>query len=52
MKKLALVVVFVSNPSNVLLSASYEKIHGDGAMGYDFNSGYRISEGYAKLAKK
>lgn len=41
-----------ANPSNVLLSASYEKIHGDGAMGYDFNSGYRISEGYAKLAKE
>ena len=41
-----------ANPSNVLLEVSYEKIHGEGAMGYDFNSGYRISEGYAKLAKE
>jgi hypothetical protein len=45
-------VTETANPSNVLLSATYEKIHGDGAMGYDFNSGYRISEGYAKLAKE
>ncbi|WP_233266009.1 hypothetical protein [Formosa sp. L2A11] len=40
-----------SNPSNVLYSADFTKIEGNGAMGYDFNSGYRISEAYAKLAK-
>lgn len=45
-------VTETANPSNVLLVVTYEKIHGDGAMGYDFNSGYRISEGYAKLAKE
>lgn len=41
-----------ANPSNVVLSVSYEKAHGDGAMGYDFDSGYRISEAYAKVAKE
>lgn len=41
-----------TNPSNVLLSVRYEKALGNGAMGYDFNSGYRISEAYAKLAKE
>ncbi len=39
------------NPSNVLWAANYTKVEGGGAMGYDFDSGYRISEGYAKLAK-
>jgi hypothetical protein len=49
----AIVTVFeTANPSNVLLSASYEKVQGAGAMGYDFDSGYRISESYAKLAKE
>ncbi|GEP49804.1 hypothetical protein FNO01nite_04760 [Flavobacterium noncentrifugens] len=41
-----------ANPSNVLLVVSYEKAEGAGAMGYDFDSGYRISESYAKLAKE
>jgi len=41
-----------TNPGNVLLSVKYEKVLGNGAMGYDFNSGYRISEAYAKLAKE
>lgn len=49
----AVITVFeTANPSNVLISVEYEKAHGDGAMGYDFNSGYRISEGYAKLSKE
>ena len=39
------------NPSEVLWSASYTKVEGKGAMGYDFDSGYRISEAYSKLAK-
>ncbi|MCG2430622.1 hypothetical protein [Aequorivita xiaoshiensis] len=41
-----------NNPSEVLWSANYTKVEGSGAMGYDFDSGYRISEAYAKLAKE
>jgi hypothetical protein len=49
----ATITVFeTANPSNILLSANYDKAHGEGALGYDFNSGYRISECYAKLAKE
>lgn len=44
-------VTETANPSNVLLVATYEKVHGQGAMGNDYNTGYRISEAYAKLAK-
>lgn len=40
------------DPSDVLWSANYTKVEGKGAMGYDFDSGYRISEAYAKLAKE
>ena len=40
-----------ANPSNILLSGKYRDVQGGGAMGYDFDSGYRISECYAKLAK-
>ena len=40
-----------ANPSNTLFSGSYKDVQGNGAMGYDYNSGYRISECYAKLAK-
>ncbi len=48
----AVVTVYeVANPSNILLSGKYSKVQGNGAMGYDFDSGYRISECYAKLAK-
>ncbi|RRQ49695.1 hypothetical protein DZC72_03640 [Maribacter algicola] len=36
---------------NILFSGSYKDVQGNGAMGYDYNSGYRISECYAKLAK-
>ena len=35
----------------VLFSVSYSSVVGSGAFGYDYNSGYRISESYAKLAK-
>ncbi|MCB0465997.1 MAG: hypothetical protein KDC78_10060 [Aequorivita sp.] len=40
------------DPSTVLWEANYTKVEGSGAMGYDFDSGYRISEAYAKLAKE
>jgi len=39
------------NESNVLFSGSYKDAQGSGAFGNDYNSGYRISECYAKLAK-
>jgi len=48
----AIVTVYeAGNPSNILLSGKYKDVQGSGAMGYDFDSGYRISECYAKLAK-
>ena len=40
-----------ANPTNILLKGTYKDVQGKGAMGYDFDSGYRISECYAKLAK-
>lgn len=39
------------NPDTVIFSVKYTNAEGSGAMGYDFDSGYRISESYAKLAK-
>lgn len=48
----ATITVFeTADPSNVLFSGNYKDAQGSGAMGYDFDSGYRISECYAKLAK-
>lgn len=40
------------DPSNVIFSADYTKVEGNGAFGMDYDSGYRISEAYAKLAKE
>ncbi len=40
-----------ANPGNVLFSGKFYDVQGEGAMGYDFNTGYRISECYAKAAK-
>lgn len=52
-KLTALITVYeTANPSNVLIAVRYEKAPGAGAMGGDFDSGYRISEAYAKLAKE
>ncbi|KAB1066578.1 hypothetical protein F6U93_14265 [Tamlana haliotis] len=49
----ATVSVYETNdPSKILFSADITKVEGQGAMGYDYNSGYRISEAYAKLAKE
>jgi hypothetical protein len=39
-------------PDDIIFSVEYTKVEGYGAMGNDYNSGYRISEGYAKLAKE
>ncbi|HZJ19210.1 MAG TPA: hypothetical protein VFD35_02505 [Pricia sp.] len=48
----ATITVFkTGDESNVLFSGSYKDVQGSGAMGYDYDSGYRISECYAKLAK-
>jgi len=41
-----------ANPENILYKASIDKVLGNGAAGFDYNSGYRISESYALLAKK
>ncbi|MBP93304.1 hypothetical protein SAMN04487989_101868 [Bizionia echini] len=47
-----LYVYKTETPNNILFSVDYTKVEGYGAMGNDYNSGYRISEGYAKLAKE
>lgn len=39
------------NPDKAILKVNYERAEGGGAMGYDYDTGYRISECYAKLAK-
>ncbi len=39
------------NPSNILLKGTYKKVPGNGAMGNDYDEGFRISHCYAKLAK-
>ncbi len=39
-------------PSNIIFSGDYTKVEGNGAFGMDYDSGYRISEAYAKLAKE
>lgn len=38
-------------PDQLLLKVAYTGAEGGGAMGYDYDTGYRISECYAKLAK-
>lgn len=40
------------DPSHVIFSGDYTKVEGNGAFGMDYDSGYRISEAYAKLAKE
>lgn len=52
-KVTATITVFeTGNPGSVLLEAEYQKTPGAGAFGNDYDSGYRISESYAKLAKE
>lgn len=40
-----------ANPLNILFKGDIVKVLGNGAAGFDYNSGYRISEAYALLAK-
>ena len=48
----AIITVYkTGDPTHVLFSVKYTKAQGNGGFGADFNSGYRISEAYAKLAK-
>jgi hypothetical protein len=48
----AIITVFeTANPDNVLFKGEYTRAQGNGAMGYDFDTGFRISECYAKLSK-
>lgn len=49
----ATITIFeTDNADEILFSGAYTKVEGKGAMGHDYNSGYRISEAYAKLAKE
>jgi hypothetical protein len=41
-----------ANPENVLAKVSIENSPGRDAMGYDFDTGYRIQEAYAKAGKE
>ena len=45
-------IVETSNPSNVIAKITVTNAPGGGAMGYDFDSGYRIQEAYAKSGKE
>lgn len=48
----AIITIFeTANPDNVLFMGEYTRAQGNGAMGYDFDTGFRISECYAKLSK-
>ncbi len=48
----AVITIFKKdNPDQPILKVNYEKVEGGGAVGFDYDSGYRISECYAKLAK-
>lgn len=47
-----LTVFETANPTNILYKSNIEKVQGNGAAGFDYNSGYRISESYSLLAKK
>lgn len=48
----AVLSVYKTNdPNTIIFEVKYTKAEGNGALGYDFDSGYRISEAYAKLAK-
>ena len=38
-------------PDTVIFSVEYTRAEGNGAFGNDYDSGYRISEAYAKLSK-
>lgn len=40
------------NPDEILFQGTYSKVQGKGAMGHDYDSGFRISECYSKLAKE
>lgn len=40
------------NPNDILFSAEFTRVEGGSFTGTDFNSGDRIAEAYAKLAKK
>ncbi len=40
-----------SDPTTLLLKGIYKKVQGNGAFGYDFDTGFRISHCYAKLGK-
>jgi hypothetical protein len=45
-------IVETANPANIIAKISVTNAPGGGAMGYDFDSGFRIQEAYAKSGKE
>jgi hypothetical protein len=45
-------IVETSNPSNIIAKITVTNAPGGGAMGYDFDAGYRLQEAYAKSGKE
>ena len=46
-------ILYIDNETNkTLASMDINKVPGRGAMGYDFDTGYRLEEAYAKLGKE
>jgi len=56
MRKPAMIDVTITfvetqNPENEMAVISMKKVPGQGAMGYDFDTGFRLQEAYAKCGK-
>ncbi|WP_108867626.1 hypothetical protein [Aquimarina aquimarini] len=47
-----IIIYETANPDKIVFSTKYFKVPGSNFYGADFNSGYRIAESYAKLAKE
>ncbi|WP_103865220.1 hypothetical protein [Aquimarina sp. I32.4] len=47
-----IIIYETATPDKVVFSTKYFKVPGSNFYGADFNSGYRIAESYAKLAKE
>jgi hypothetical protein len=45
-------LIETTNPSNILAKMTIDSSPGRDAMGYDFDTGYRIQEAYAKMGKE
>ncbi|WP_106790956.1 hypothetical protein [Aquimarina sp. Aq78] len=47
-----IIIYETGNPDKIIFSTKYFKVPGSNFYGADYNSGYRIAESYAKLAKE